>query len=59
MSRYVIHCDNPEDIPFGIKAIYRLMKEGFDDLLLDVGGGFIWYVKKTKTGYAAKLVGEE
>jgi hypothetical protein len=59
MSRYIIHCDNPEDITFGVKAIKRLMKEGFDDLLVEFEGSSIWHVKKTKTGYAAKLVGEE
>lgn len=58
MSRYIIHCDNPEDIILGIKAIKKSMTDKADDLLVDVGGGSIWYVKKTKTGYAAKLVGE-
>jgi hypothetical protein len=52
MSRYIIHCDNPEDITFGVKAIKRLMKEGFDDLLVEFEGSSIWHVKKTKTGYA-------
>jgi hypothetical protein len=51
MSRYIIHCDNPED--------KKSMTDKADDLLVEFEGSSIWHVKKTKTGYAAKLVGEE
>ena len=59
MSRYIIHCDNPEDIILGIKAIKKSMTDKADDLLVEFEGSSIWHVKKTKTGYAAKFIGIE
>jgi len=54
MPRYIIDCEDPDDIILGMKCVKSLAKESTDDAILEFNDGSIWYVKKTKTGYSAR-----
>jgi hypothetical protein len=57
MPRYIIECDDPTDIIFGMKAIRNLSASGDAVVILAYHDGGVWYVKKTKTGYSARTAG--
>ena len=59
MPRYIIECDEPEDIIVGMKAVKALVGSKAEDCILSFDNGSLWYVKKTKTGYSARTTGEK
>jgi hypothetical protein len=59
MPRYIIECDDPTDIIFGMKAIRNLSASGDAVAILAYHDGGVWYVKKTKTGYSARTAGKK
>jgi hypothetical protein len=62
MSRYIIECDNPTDIIFGMRAIKLLIRSeaehGSSSSIVAFEGNRLWYVKKTKTSYSARTAGK-
>jgi hypothetical protein len=54
MPRYIIECDDPTDIFFGMRAIKRLIELDKPDTITTFDNGSLWVVNKTKTGYSAR-----
>ena len=54
MSRYIIECEEPDDIILGMKCIENLVASDTKDAILEFTDGSMWYVKRTKTGYSAR-----
>ena len=54
MPRFIIECEDPNDIILGMKCIKNLECGNTDDAILEFSDGSLWYVKKTKTGYSAR-----
>ena len=59
MPRYIIECDDPTDIFFGMRAIKNLSESGDDVAILEFDNGSLWFVKKTKKGYSARTAGKK
>jgi hypothetical protein len=56
MPRYIIECDDPSDIIFGMKAIREVIRFGDWRNYIRFEDGSLWVVNKTKTGYSARTV---
>jgi hypothetical protein len=54
MPRYIIECDDPTDIFFGMRAIKEVIKFGDWLNYIEFQDGSLWVVNKTKTGYSAR-----
>ena len=52
--RYIIECEDPNDIILGMKCIKFLKKSEEKDCIYQFYNGGLWYVRKTKTGYSAR-----
>jgi hypothetical protein len=52
--RYIIECEDPNDIILGMKCIKNIQKSGDRDAIIEFTNGSLWYVTKTKTGYSAR-----
>ena len=59
MTRYIIECDDPTDIFFGMRAIKRLIELDKPDAITTFDNGSLWVVNKTKTGYSARTAGKK
>jgi hypothetical protein len=60
--RYIIECDDPTDIIWGMRAIKNTIKHGDNSAVMELKCNSFWYVKKTKTGYLARTarrIGDE
>ena len=57
MPRYIIECDDPTDIFFGMRAIKAAIRLQYPLHYEDFENGTLWVVKKTKTGYSARTAG--
>jgi hypothetical protein len=53
--RYIIECDDPTNIILGMKAIKSIIRDGNKDAIIEFEDNSLWYVKKTKTGYSARI----
>lgn len=59
MPRYIIECDDPSDIIFGMRAIRNLKESGDALAILEFDNSSLWVVNKTKTGYSARTAGKK
>lgn len=57
--RYIIECDDPDDIILGMKCIKNIQSSGDKNAILEFTNGSLWYVKKTKSGYSARSKGND
>ena len=48
--RYIIECNDPNDIILGMKSIKSLIEDGDKDAVVRFTNGSLWYVKRTKKG---------
>lgn len=53
--RYTITCDEPNDIIIGMKAIKTCIEHGTGQCICTYTNGQVWFARKTKAGYSAKL----
>lgn len=51
--RYIIQCDNPNDITLGMIAIKACIDKGYKDCIYTFTDGSTWYVRKRKSGWSA------
>jgi hypothetical protein len=59
MPRYIIECDSPDDIAFGVRLIKRILADGSKWGCSEYGSERnpkLWIAHKTKTGYSARDV---
>lgn len=54
--RYIIECNDPNDIILGMKSIKSLIEDGGKDVVVEFTNGSLWYAKRTETGYSARTV---
>ena len=54
MARYIIECEDPNDIILGMECIKYATTNDQDSAILGFDDRSLWYVKKTKTGYSAR-----
>ena len=52
--RYIVECEDPSGIYLGAKLIQKLIETEEDDMLASYDTTYIWYVRKTKSGYSAR-----
>lgn len=52
--RYIIECEDTDDIILGMKCIRTAIKENLDVAFLGFDDNDLWFVRKTKTGYSAR-----
>jgi hypothetical protein len=58
MTRYIIECDNPDDIILGMRLIKRIAADGSKWGCSEFGDEprKLWMVHRTKTGFSARDV---
>lgn len=54
MPRYIIECEEPNDIILGMKCIKILGTSDDKDAIMEFNDGSLWYVKRTKSGFSAR-----
>lgn len=52
--RYIIECEDTDDIILGMKCIKTATKENLNIAFLGFENDDLWIVRKTKTGYSVR-----